>query len=78
VVVIAEIQEFPSCELCVMVIDDRVRDSEAMDDVREEIHCLLRHDVGEGVDLNPLGEFINGDQQVRKATECLLQKTDEV
>jgi hypothetical protein len=71
VVIIAEIQEFPSCELCVMVVDDGVRDSEAMDDVCEENHCLLGHDVGEGADLNPLGEFINCDQQVRKAAGCL-------
>jgi hypothetical protein len=31
-----------------MVRDDGVRDSEAMDDVREETHCLLGPNVGEG------------------------------
>jgi hypothetical protein len=29
-------------------------------------------------DLNPLGEFVDGDQQVREAPGCLLQGTDEV
>jgi hypothetical protein len=67
-----------SRELCAVVDDNGVRDSEAMDDVREESHCLLGHDVGEGVDLNPLGEIVYGDQQVRKAPRCFLQRTDEV
>jgi hypothetical protein len=29
-------------------------------------------------DLDPLGEFVDGDQQVREAPGCLLQGTDEV
>jgi hypothetical protein len=29
-------------------------------------------------DLDPLGEFVDGDQQVRVAPGCLLQGTDEV
>jgi hypothetical protein len=78
VVVIAEIQELLSYELHAMVRDDGVRDSEAMDDVHEETHCLLGPNVGEGADLNPLGEFVDGDQQVRKAPGCLLQRTNEV
>jgi hypothetical protein len=28
--------------------------------------------------LDPLGEFVDGDQQVREAPRCLLQGTDEV
>jgi hypothetical protein len=31
-----------------------------------------------GSDLDPLGEFVDGDQQVREAPGCLLQGTDEV
>jgi hypothetical protein len=31
-----------------------------------------------GSDLDPLGEFVDGDQQVRVAPGCLLQGTDEV
>jgi hypothetical protein len=61
-VLAAETQELLSCELCVVVRDDGVRDSKAMDDVYEESHHLLSLDVGEGSDLDPLGEFVNGDQ----------------
>jgi hypothetical protein len=43
-----------------------------MDDVREECYRMLGFDVGEGSDLDPLGEFVDGDHQVRKAPECLL------
>jgi hypothetical protein len=31
-----------------------------------------------GSDLDPLGEFVDGDQQVRVALGCLLQGADEV
>jgi hypothetical protein len=36
VIVVVEAQELPSCELCAMVGDDGVRDSEAVDDVCEK------------------------------------------
>jgi hypothetical protein len=29
-------------------------------------------------ELDPLGEFVDGDQKVREAPRCLLQGTDEV
>jgi hypothetical protein len=48
------------------------RDSKAMDDVYEESHRLLGLDVGEASDLDSLGEFVDGDQQVFKAPMCLL------
>jgi hypothetical protein len=64
--------------LRVVVSGDGVRNSEAMDDVHEENHCLLGPDVGEGEDLNPLGKFVDGDQLVLKAPRFFLQKTDEV
>ena len=49
-----------------------------MDDVGEERHRLLGPDAVQGSDLDPLGEFVDGNQQVRVAPECLLQGTDEV
>jgi hypothetical protein len=49
-----------------------------MNNVREECDRLLGFDVGERSNLDPLGEFVNGDHQVRKALGCLLQRTDEV
>jgi hypothetical protein len=62
VVVVTEVQELPSCELCVVVGDDGVWDSEAMNDVGEESYCLLGPDVVDGLDLDPLGEFVDGNQ----------------
>src|SRR5688572_1294252 len=78
VVILAKIQEFSAGELGAVVGDDGVWDPEAMDDVGEERHRLLGPDVVQGSDLDPLGEFVDGDQQVRVALERLLQGTDEV
>jgi hypothetical protein len=49
-----------------------------MDHVGEERHRLFGPDAVEGSDLDPLGEFVDSDQQVREAPECLLQGIDEV
>jgi hypothetical protein len=49
-----------------------------MDDVGEECHRLFGPDAVQGPDLDPLGEFIDGDQEVRVAPGCLLQGADEV
>jgi hypothetical protein len=78
VVVLAEVQELSASELGAIVSDDGVRDPEAMDDVGEERHRLFGPDAVQGSDLNPLGEFVDSDQQVRVAPGCLLQGTDEV
>jgi hypothetical protein len=40
---------------------------ETMDDVGEECHRLFGPDAVQGPDLDPLGEFIDGDQEVRVA-----------
>ena len=42
-----------------MVGDDIVRNAEPLDDVEEELDCLLRADVGDGLGLYPLGELID-------------------
>jgi hypothetical protein len=78
VVILAEVQELSAGELGVVVGDDGVRDPKAMDDVGEECHRLFGPDVVQGSDLDPLREFVDGDQQVRVAPGCLLQGTDEV
>jgi hypothetical protein len=49
-----------------------------MNDVREECNRLLGFNVVEGPNLDPLGEFVDGDQQVREASRCLLQRTNEI
>ena len=42
-----------------MVSDDIVRNSKTVDDVKEELDCLFRTIVGDGLRLYPLGEFIH-------------------
>jgi hypothetical protein len=78
VVILAEVQELSAGELGAVVGDDGLRDPEAMDDVGEEWHRLFRPDAVQGPDLDPLGEFIDGDQEVRVAPGGLLQGADEV
>jgi hypothetical protein len=78
VVILAEVQELSAGELGAFVGDDGVRDPKAMDDVGEECHRLFGPDAVQGSDFDPLGEFVDGDQQVRVAPERLLQGTDEV
>ena len=42
-----------------MVSDDTVRNAELVDDVEEEFDRLFRMDVGDGLHLYPLGEFVD-------------------
>ena len=42
-----------------MVSDDTVRNAELVDDVEEELDCLLRADVGDGLGLYLLGELVD-------------------
>jgi hypothetical protein len=72
VVVVTEFQEFFASELRAVVSDDGVRNPEAVDDIREEQYRLLGLDFGDGSGLDPLGELVHGDEQVREAPGCLL------
>ena len=69
-VAVAEFQEFSSRELGTIVGDDGVWYSEPMDDVSEEQHGLLGPDAVDGPDLDPLGELVDGYQQVGEAPVC--------
>jgi diadenosine tetraphosphatase ApaH/serine/threonine PP2A family protein phosphatase len=61
-----------------VVGDDGTRHPEPVDDVGEERHCLLHPEICDWVHLNPLGEFIDGDQQVGVAPGRLSQGLDNV
>jgi hypothetical protein len=67
VVILAEVQELFAGELGAVVGDDGVWDPKTMDDVGEERHRLFGPDAVQGPDLDPLGEFIDGNQEVRVA-----------
>ena len=78
VVVIAEHQELVAGELCPIVSDDGVWNSEPVDDVREEQYCLLGFDLSDRSSLDPLGELVNSYQQVGTAPEGFLQRPNHV
>ena len=69
VVFIIESEELFPGELCAVVRDNGVRDSKAMDDVKEEQHGLLGLDRGDRSGLYPLCKLVYGDKQVGIAHE---------
>jgi hypothetical protein len=69
---VAEIQKLFTSELSAVVCDDTVGDPKAMNDVGEEEHSLLGPDAGDRAGLDPLGEFIDGNEQVGEAASCPL------
>jgi hypothetical protein len=73
VVVVAEIQKLFTSELGAIVRDDVVGNSKAVDDVGKKEHSLLRSDAGDRTGLDPLGKFVNGDEQVGEAPNCPFQ-----
>ena len=62
VVFIAESDKLLSSELCAIVYDNGVRDSKAMDDVKEEQHDLLGLDHEDRSSLYPLCKLVYGDK----------------
>ena len=78
VVFIVELEELLPGELCAVVHDNGVRDSKAMNDVKEEQHGLLRLDRGDWLSLYPLYKLIYGDKQVRIASRRPLERSDQI
>jgi hypothetical protein len=78
VVAVVELQEFFASELSAIVCYDGVGYPEAVHDVREEKHHLLRPKAADGVDLDPLREFIDGYEYVGEAPEHLSQGADYI
>ena len=77
-VVVTERQKFMSGELCPIVGDDGVWNSKPVDDVCEEQYCLLGFDLSDRSSLDPLGELVNGYQQVGIAPRGFLQRPNHV
>jgi hypothetical protein len=78
VVAVAEIQKLFTSELGAIVCDDTVGDPKAMNNVGEEEHSLLGPDAGDRAGLDPLGEFVDCDEQVGEAASCPFQWSDKV
>jgi hypothetical protein len=47
-----------------------------VDDVDKKEHSLLGPDAGDRTGLDPLGKFVNGNEQVGEATSCPFQGSD--
>jgi hypothetical protein len=60
--IVAKFQELPAGELRPVVGDVGVGYPEPVDDVIEERHGLLRPEICDWAHLDPLGEFVDGDQ----------------
>ena len=56
-----------------MVSDDTARNAKPVDDVEEELDCLFRADVGDGLSLYLLGELVNRYEQVSEAAQALFE-----
>ena len=76
VVFIVESKELLPSDLRAVVHDNGVRDSKAMDDVKEEQHGLLEHDHGDQSSLYPLCKLVYGDKQVHIAPGRPLERSD--
>ena len=71
VLFIVESNEFLAGELRVIIYDDGVQYSKAMDDVEEE-HSLLGFDHGDRPSFDPFCELVYGDKQMGVAPGRLL------
>jgi hypothetical protein len=70
--VVAKIQKLFPSKLGAVVSDNTVRNPEAMNDVGEEKHSLFGPNAGDGSSFDPLGEFVDSDEQVGEAACCPL------
>jgi hypothetical protein len=68
--IVTEFEEFFPCKLHIVICDDGVRDSKAVDDVEEKFHGLLGSDHRNRSIFNPLCELVNGDKQMSVAPGC--------
>ena len=59
VVSVAEVSKLLPGEISPMVSDNTVRNAESVDDVEEEFDRLFRAEIGDGLGLYPLGEFVD-------------------
>ena len=61
-----------------MVGDDTIWNTKPIDDVEEELDRLFRADIGDGLRLYPLGEFVHRYEQVSEAARGLFEGFDHV
>jgi hypothetical protein len=64
VVFTAEVLELGICELGSVIRYDPVRDAITIDDLGDELDCFGSSDLCDRLDLDPLGELVNCDEDV--------------
>ena len=64
--VFAEVPKMMTSECSSEVGDNAVRETESMDDIFEELDCLLCSGQNKRLIFDPLGELVNGDVYVLK------------
>src|SRR5438045_9671615 len=74
----APIFQFGPSELCAVVCDDPVGNAESDHNVLEEFLGLGGCDRGDRFGFDPLGEFVDGDEEVCVTTRRSLQGPDHV
>ena len=58
--------------------DNAIRETESMDDIFEELDCLLCSSQNKWLVFNPLGELVNGYVHVLKTAWSGLERPDYV
>jgi hypothetical protein len=59
-----------------IIRDEAVGNSKVVDNVGKKEHSLLRPHAGDSTGLDPLGKFVDGDEQVGEAASCPFQGSD--
>ena len=76
--VFAKVSKVMASKCSSEVGDDAIWETESMDDVFEELDCILCSSRDERFILNPLGELINGNVYVSEATWHWLKRANHV
>ena len=66
--VFAEVLKMVTSECSSEVSDNAIRETESMDDIFEELDCLLCSSQNKRLVFDPLVELVNGDVHVPKTT----------
>ena len=76
--VFIEVPKMVTSECSSKVGDNTVRETESMDDIFEELDCLLCSSRNKRLVFDPLGELVNGDVYISKTTWRRLESPDHV
>lgn len=77
VVLLAKFPKDMTGKLRAVVGDDRVWHSKAADDVVDELDSSARADTGARLHLDPLGELVDGDEEVGEALGCWSERPEK-